>query len=153
MHDISQFNGVLIITLNNQYATHCTGLVQWNHHMDQFLQGGKKVQIMSQFFLNFTVTIQFDFFKIPQLFWRPFVNLHIFPVIAFLWNYKHPGAPVVITITIIFYLFFNNISVIFTISYKSSLGKYFYHSHDRILANGGHVIITIVINFKLSANF
>ena len=69
--------------------------------MGQFLQGGKKVQIMSQFFLNFTVTIQFDFFKIPQLFWRPFVNLHIFPAIAFLWNYKHPGAPVVI----IFYLF------------------------------------------------
>ena len=105
------------------------------------------------FFLNFTVTIQFDFFKIPQLFWRPFVNLHIFPVIAFLWNYKHPGAPVVITITIIFYLFFNIISVIFTISYKSSLGKYFYHSHDGIFANGGRAIIIIVINFKLSTNF
>ena len=41
-------------------------------YIGHFLQGGKKVQIMSKnnYSWNFTVTKRCDFFKVSQLFWR-----------------------------------------------------------------------------------
>ena len=69
------------------------------------------------FFFKFHCDHTVWFFKILQLFWRPFVNLHIFPVIAFLWNYKHPGAPVVITIFFTYLLTILVLSSLFLINH------------------------------------
>ena len=45
-----------------------------------FCRTEKQCKLCPQFFLKITVTKRFDFFKIPQLFWRPFVlySLQIF---------------------------------------------------------------------------
>ena len=116
----------------------CNDIIIWV----SFCRRGKKCKLYPNFFWNFTVTKNFDFFKIPQLFWRPFVNLSCrnWPICVinsiFIWNYKHPGDPVVITI--IFYKFLTILVLWSLFLINHHWENNYYHLHDRIGTNGGH---------------